>query len=70
MTSKLPIIAVRLRRIAYKKFHFIAHKNGRSASKEGCQILLRYIEQYERKNGVISLEELLQLEEQLRNKDY
>lgn len=69
MPSKLPVIAVRLEKLSFRKFNYISYMDGRSASKEGRQIFLRYIEQYERKNGTITLEQLEQLEERLRTKD-
>ncbi|CQR74126.1 hypothetical protein SOV_22530 [Sporomusa ovata DSM 2662] len=69
MTTKLPMVGVRLEKLAHRKFNYISYMNGRSASKEGRQILLRYIEQYEKKNGEITLEQLQQLEERLRGQD-
>jgi hypothetical protein len=41
--------------------------NGRFAAQEARNILLRYIDQYELKNGAITLEQLQQMEERIRN---
>jgi hypothetical protein len=66
MPSKLPPIAVRLRKLSFKKFNYIAYMNGRFAAQEARNILLRYIDQYELKNGTITLEQLNQFDERIK----
>jgi hypothetical protein len=62
------MVGIRMGELLVRKFRYIADVNGRSASSEGRRILRRYIEQYEKKHGTITLEQILQMEERLRNR--
>lgn len=58
MSSKLTPITVRIYDDNLKKkLRRIARRNGRSLSKEAEQVLIRYIEIYERKYGKIDISE-------------
>lgn len=56
MSSDLPKITVRCEDEKIKlKLRRIARKNGRSLSKECEQILMRFVDSYERKNGEVKV---------------
>lgn len=69
MSSKLSMIGVRLDKLSFRKFHYVAHMNGRLAAQEGRMILLRYIARYEVKHGEITLAKLQHFEERLQGND-
>lgn len=53
MPSKLPHYALRIPTQTMDKLKYIAERNGRSANKEIEQLILRHIEEFEKKNGTI-----------------
>ncbi|WP_094603430.1 hypothetical protein SPSIL_014780 [Sporomusa silvacetica DSM 10669] len=53
MPSDLPRIPIRASEETKNKMEYIAFKNGRSLNKEVIQLLNRYIEQFEKRNGEI-----------------
>lgn len=55
--DKLLRYTLRVDRVLFRKFRYIAESEGRSANKEIEQYLKRCVAQYERENGKISLEE-------------
>ncbi|HML33803.1 hypothetical protein [Sporomusa sphaeroides] len=58
---------VRLDKVSYLKFRYIAYINGRLTAQEARHVLLRYIMQYEQRHGKITTEQLEQLEERIMN---
>ncbi len=55
MEDKLLRYTLRVDRILFKKFRYIAESEGRSANKEIEQYLKRRVAEYERDNGKIPL---------------
>ena len=56
MDDKLLRYTVRVDRVLFQKFRYIADAEGRSANKEIEQYLKRRVAEYERENGKISIE--------------
>lgn len=55
MPSDLPRLPLRLEEDAKVKLEYIAYRHGRSANKEIGNLLLRYIDQFEKKHGLIDV---------------
>ena len=55
MASKLPMFGFRTTRENLDKLNYIAEYNGRSSNKELEQLLIRYISDFEKKHGSITL---------------
>ncbi|MCL2677693.1 MAG: Arc family DNA-binding protein [Clostridiales bacterium] len=53
---KNPHYALRIPAVTMDRLKYIAEYNGRSANKEIEQLILRYIAEFEKKNGAISLD--------------
>jgi metal-responsive CopG/Arc/MetJ family transcriptional regulator len=58
MTSKLPRIGIRLEADYIKKLDHIANSNRRYRNQEICYVLIKYIEEYEKKYGEIDVSAL------------
>ena len=56
MEDKLLRYTLRVDRVLFQKFRYIAESEGRSANKEIEQYLKRCVAQYEKENGKIPLE--------------
>lgn len=56
MDDKLVRYTLRVDRLLFKKFRYIAESEGRSANKEIEQYLKRRVAQYEKENGTIETE--------------
>ena len=56
MDDKLLRYTLRVDRVLFQKFRYIADAEGRSAKKEIEQYLKRRVAEYERENGKISIE--------------
>ncbi len=56
MKDKLLRYTLRVDRLLFKKFRYIAESKGRSANKEIEQYLKRTVAQYEKENGVIPVD--------------
>lgn len=56
MDDKLLRYTLRVDRVLFQKFRYIADAEGRSANKEIEQYLKRRVAEYERENGKISIE--------------
>lgn len=56
MKDKLLRYTLRVDRILFRKFRYIAESEGRSANKEIEQYLKRCVAEYERRNGTIQLD--------------
>lgn len=56
MDDKLLRYTLRVDRILFQKFRYIADSEGRSANKEIEQYLKRRVAEYEKENGKISVE--------------
>ena len=56
MEDKLLRYTLRVDRILFKKFRYIAESEGRSANKEIEQYLKRRVAEYERDNGKIAVD--------------
>ncbi len=56
MDDKLVRYTLRVDRLLFKKFRYIAESEGRSANKEIEQYLKRCVAQYEKENGTIETE--------------
>ena len=56
MDDKLLRYTLRVDRVLFKKFRYIADAEGRSANKEIEQYLKRRVAEYEKENGKISIE--------------
>ena len=48
---------LRVNKILFKKFRYIASYNGRSANKEIEQFIKRHVKNFEEKNGTIEIED-------------
>lgn len=57
MDDKLLRYTLRVDRVLFEKFRYVAESNGRSANKEIEQFIKRHVAQYEEKNGKIDLSE-------------
>ncbi len=57
MNEKLLRYTLRVDRLLFRKFRYIAESEGRSANKEIEQYLKRCVAAYEKENGRIELEE-------------
>ena len=57
MPSKLPHYALRIPTETMNKLKYIATWNGRSANKEIEQLILKYIQQWEKKHGIITFDD-------------
>ena len=57
MEDKLLRYTLRIDRVLFKKFRYIAESKGRSANKEIEQYLKRCVASYENENGSIPVEE-------------
>ena len=57
MPSKLPHYALRIPTETMNKLKYIATRNGRSANKEIEQLILKYIQQWESKHGIITFDD-------------
>lgn len=55
MPSRLPRLPLRFEEDIKLKLEYIAFKNGRSSNKEIRNLLVRYIDQFEKTNGVINV---------------
>lgn len=55
MPSAVPMRGLRMPDELYLKLKYIAAKESRSYNQEAVHILKQYVEQYERNNGVISI---------------
>ena len=55
MDDKLLRYTLRVDRVLFQKFRYIADAEGRSANKEIEQYLKRRVAEYERENGKISI---------------
>lgn len=58
MPTKKPVVQVVLSDIYYKKLQALGKKEDKSNSKIGAKIIERYIDDYEKENGIIDLETL------------
>lgn len=56
MKDKLLRYTLRVDRVLFKKFRYIAESEGRSANKELEQYLKRRVAQYEKENGSIDVD--------------
>ncbi|MBR0277233.1 MAG: TraY domain-containing protein [Clostridia bacterium] len=56
MDDKLLRYTLRVDRLLFQKFRYIAESEGRSANKEIEQYLKRRVAKYEQENGVIEVE--------------
>lgn len=56
MEEKLLRYTLRVDRLLFRKFRYIAESNGRSANKEIEQYLKRSVAKYEQENGKIELD--------------
>lgn len=56
MKDKLLRYTLRVDRVLFKKFRYIAESEGRSANKELEQYLKRRVAQYEKENGCIDVD--------------
>ncbi len=56
MDDKLLRYTLRVDRVLFQKFRYIADAEGRSANKEIEQYLKRRVAEYEKENGKISIE--------------
>lgn len=56
--TKFVQFPIRINPTYTNKIRYIANENGRSANKEIEQLIIRYIKEYEKKNGEITQEEL------------
>ncbi|CPS26434.1 Arc family DNA-binding protein [Lactobacillus crispatus] len=54
MASKLPMFGLRVDPALMKKLKYIASYNGRSANKEIEQLIIKHVQQFEKKNGKIN----------------
>ncbi len=57
MEEKLLRYTLRIDRLLFKKFRYIAESKGRSANKEIEQYLKRCVASYEKENGSIPMDE-------------
>ncbi len=57
MDDKLLRYTLRVDRVLFKKFRYIAEAEGRSANKEIEQYLKKRVAQFERENGAIEIKE-------------
>lgn len=57
MPSDLPRFTLRVTNELLQKIGYIAEENGRSTNREIETLIKRYVTEYEKKNGVISLKE-------------
>lgn len=57
MNDKLLRYTLRVDRVLFKKFRYIAEAEGRSANKEIEQYLKKRVAQFERENGAIEIKE-------------
>ena len=57
MEDKLLRYTLRVDRLLFKKFRYIAESEGRSANKEIEQYLKRSVAQFEKENGQIPIDE-------------
>ena len=57
MEEKLLRYTLRIDRLLFKKFRYIAESKGRSANKEIEQYLKRCVASYEKENGTIPVDE-------------
>ncbi len=57
MDDKLLRYTLRVDRLLFQKFRYVAEAEGRSANKEIEQFLKRHVAEYESKNGKIEIEE-------------
>ena len=57
MDDKLLRYTLRVDRVLFKKFRYIAEAEGRSANKEIEQYLKKRVAQFERQNGPIEIKE-------------
>ena len=58
MEEKLLRYTLRIDRLLFKKFRYIAESKGRSANKEIEQYLKRCVASYEKENGIIPVTEV------------
>ena len=56
MDDKLLRYTLRVDRLLFQKFRYVAEAEGRSANKEIDQFLKRHVAEYETKNGKIEIE--------------
>ncbi|TDM71660.1 hypothetical protein CEE88_13445 [Lactobacillus crispatus] len=54
LASKLPMFGLRVDPALMKKLKYIASYNGRSANKEIEQLIIKHVQQFEKKNGKIN----------------
>ena len=57
MEDRLSRYTLRVDRLLFKKFRYIAESEGRSANKEIEQYLKRRVAQFEKENGQIPIDE-------------
>ena len=55
MPTKKPVVQIVISDIYYKKLQTLGKKEDKSNSKIGAKIIERYIDEYEKENGAISL---------------
>lgn len=58
MKDKLLRYTLRIDRLLFQKFRYVAESEGRSANREIEQMIKRRVAQYEQENGTISPESL------------
>lgn len=56
MTDKLLRYTLRMDRLLFQKFRYIADSQGRSANREIEQYIKQTVQEYEQRNGTIELE--------------
>ncbi|SMC64228.1 hypothetical protein SAMN04488500_106123 [Sporomusa malonica] len=56
MPSDLPRVPLRIDEDSKLKLEYIAFKNGRSLNRETKQLIMRYIDQFEKSHGKINLD--------------
>lgn len=56
MPSNVPIRGVRMQDELYLKLRYIAQRENRSYNQEAVYILQKFVEEYERQNGVIQVD--------------
>jgi len=57
MENKILRFTLRVDRLLFKKFRYVAEAEGRSANKELEQFIKRHVASYEKENGKITFED-------------
>ncbi len=55
MEDKLLRYTLRIDRLLFKKFRYVAESEGRSANKEIAQFIKKHVAEYEKENGKIEI---------------